>query len=217
MSVVLICLSDPSADGLDRTLLWRSDLRRHLATSTEEARALLRSLHPALIVVDRDLPDAETLVRDVRTDEHARTASIVVAARGELRPSELALLDAGANAVLRLPAGPEWDGRLARLASVPQRKALRLPVHLEVEGRTLLDQATASGTLLNVSATGMLIECDHPLDLGAELGFSFRLRAARSPIVGQGRIVRLAEAGRVGVEFLHLDAATIGEIEALGA
>jgi CheY-like chemotaxis protein len=217
MSVVLICLADPGADGLERTLLWRSDLRRHLAASAAEARALLGALHPTLIVIDRDLPDAEVLVRDVRADECARVASIVVAARGDLRPSELALLDAGANAVLRLPGGPEWDERLARLTQVPLRKALRLPVHLELQGRTLLDLASASGTILNVSTTGMLIECDRPLDLGTEVSFSFCPPAAPSVIVGQGRIVRLAGAGRVGVEFFDLDAAAARTITSLGA
>jgi DNA-binding response OmpR family regulator len=194
----------------------RAALVRHLATSTAEARAFLATLHPALIVIERDLPGAELLVRDIRADERARAASIVVAARGELRPSELALLDAGANAVLRLPAGPDWDERLARLAKVPLRKALRLLVHLQLEGRTLLDLASANGTILNVSTTGMLIECDHPLELGTEVAFSFRLPAAPSPIVGRGRIVRLAGAGRVGVEFLDLGAAAIREITSLG-
>jgi DNA-binding response OmpR family regulator len=217
MSVVLICLADPGADGLEKTLLWRSDLRRQLAASAADARAALSTLHPLLIVIDRDLPDAEALVRDIRADERVRTASIVVAARGELRPSELALLDAGANAVLRLPAGPDWDERLARLTRVPLRKALRLPVHLELEGRTLLDLASANGTILNLSATGMLIECDRPLDLGSEVAFSFHPPKAPAPIAGQGRIVRLAGAGRVGIEFLHLDATAIRAIESLSA
>jgi DNA-binding response OmpR family regulator len=217
MSPVLICLTDPVADGLDKTVLWRSDLRRHLATSIAEARTFLGILRPALIVIDRDLPDAEGFVRDIRADEHARNASIVVAARGELRPSELALMDAGANAVLRLPAGPAWDERLARLTRVPLRMALRLPVHLQLEGRTLLDLASANGTILNVSTTGMLIECDRPLDLGVEVGFSFHLPMSSEPITGRARIVRLAGAGRFGVEFNGLPPGTAATLSLLFA
>ena len=38
-----------------------------------------------------------------------------------------------ANAILRLPAGPEWNGRLERLMAVPVRKDARFPVSFDVQ------------------------------------------------------------------------------------
>jgi DNA-binding response OmpR family regulator len=201
MPVVLIVLADPKADGLERTLLWRAGVDRRSAQTLDQARSALSSPRPALLVVDRDLPGLETFIRELRSHDHLRSLSVVIAARGDLRPSELQLLDAGANAILRLPAGPAWDDRLARLMLVPSRKAVRVPARLQLEGRTLLDVETINVTVLNVSATGMLIECDRPLELRAELGFAFFLPGGKTPLVGRGRVVRHAGAGRFGVEF----------------
>jgi hypothetical protein len=47
----------------------------------------------------------------------------------------------------------------------------------------------------------MLIECDRSLELHAELGFAFFLPGGKTPLVGRGRVVRHAGAGRFGVEF----------------
>jgi CheY-like chemotaxis protein len=215
MSIVLICLADPVADGLDWTLLWRDDVDRRFAATATEVRALIHTLHPALLAVDRDIVGAEELVRDIRADERTRALSIVVAARGDLRPSELSLLDAGVNAVLRLPAGPAWDERLARLLKVPRRRTIRVPVRLQFEGCTVLDFATANGTILNLSERGMLIECDRDLDLGIEVAFSFQVPAAQSTVAGRGRIVRLAGAARFGVEFHDLAPAAIEQMARL--
>jgi CheY-like chemotaxis protein len=201
MPVVLIVLPDPKSDGLDRTLLWRGGLERRMVQTIQEAGAAMAAPRPVLLVVDRDLPGLEGFIRQLRSHERYRTLSIVVAARGEMRPSELQLLEAGANAILRLPAGPVWDARLSRLIEVPSRKAVRAPVRLELEGRTLLDVETINATVLNVSSTGMLIECDRPLDLQSDLGFTFFLPGGKTPLVGRGRVVRHAGAGRFGIEF----------------
>jgi DNA-binding response OmpR family regulator len=215
MAIALICLSDPHAVGLDKTLLWRDDVQRHVAGSTDEGRRLIATLHPALLVIDRDLPGTEDLIHDVRANERMRAISIVVAAHGDMRASEITLLEAGANAILRLPAGPDWDERLARLARVPLRKALRMRAHLQVEGRTLLDLASADGTIVNLSTAGMLIECGRPLDLWSELSFSFQLPGAATPITGRGRVVRLSGPSRFGIEFSELSRGADDEIERL--
>jgi CheY-like chemotaxis protein len=204
MPLALICVPDASTQGLEKTLLWRGGIERRIVTSTSEARGLLESVFPALLLLDRDMAGAEQLVRDLRAGDGTRSTSIVVAARGDLRPSEFTFLEAGANAILRLPAGPEWDTRLARLIQVPLRKAVRVPVHLELEGRTMLDLESANGTVLNVSVSGMLVECDRPLALGADVTFSFFLPGHHAPVVGHGRVVRDGGGGRYGVEFLGL-------------
>jgi DNA-binding response OmpR family regulator len=215
MAIALICLTDPIDAGLDWTLLWRDDVERHVVADTSEARRVIATLHPAILVVDRDLAGTEDLIRDTRANGRMRAISIVVAARGDMRASEITLLEAGANAILRLPAGPAWDERLARLARVPVRKALRMRAHLQLEGRTLLDLVSADGTILNLSTAGMLLDCGRPLELGSELSFSFQLPESGAPITGRGRVVRLAGAGSFGVEFTELCPGAVEQIDRL--
>jgi len=214
-SRVIVCLDDPIADGVDTTLLWRSGIDvRHLRSLADAQSAVLTD-GASLVIIDRDDAQAETFVRRLRADERTRAVSIVVAARGDLRPQELQLLDAGANAVLRLPAGPEWDARLSRLANVPGRRAVRLPVRLQIQGRTLLDLDSVTGTILNLSATGILVECDRTLELCSEVGFSFFIPGAPIPILGRGRVVRDAGGGHFGIEFAGLSPEAAAQIARL--
>jgi hypothetical protein len=92
---------------------------------------------------------------------------------------------------------------------------IRVPVDLQFEGCTVLDFATANGTILNLSERGMLIECDRPLALGTNVDFSFHVPAAQSMVAGHGRIVRLAGAARFGVEFHDLAPAAIEQMARL--
>jgi DNA-binding response OmpR family regulator len=213
MTSALICLADAASDGLQRTLLWRGDVERTLVATIEEAGTLLVGARFDIVVLDRDLPGVEELIRWLRDDGQHRMISVVVAARGDMRPSELHFLEAGANAILRLPAGAEWDQRIARLVAVPRRKAVRVPVCLELEGRTLLDVQLAHATVLNLSVTGMLLESDRPLELRTELAFSFFLPYISTPIVGRGHVVREAGSGRYGIEF---DDLPLEAVEAIG-
>jgi hypothetical protein len=120
---------------------------------------------------------------------------------------ELGLISAGANAVLRLPPGPEWEARIARLLRVPARKETRVPVLLGFEAT--VGARSLEGRVLNMSQTGMLLECAAAtVPLGSELAFSFELpgfEATRGDIRGRGRVVRLAGSGRLGIEFVELE------------
>lgn len=205
MPSVLICAPDPLTDELHRSLLWREGIERYLANRFEDALAMAVAARPNLVVVDRDLPRALRLVEDLRKEPSTRGLSIVVLARGDLDPDELRFIEAGANAILRLPAGPEWDERLSRLLQVPRRRAVRMPVRLEFEGRSERPVETVWGAVLDVSLTGMRVECRAELGIGADLDFSFRLARGSEPIVGCGRVVRRASTGGYGVEFYGLE------------
>jgi hypothetical protein len=156
------------------------------------------------VIVDRDLPQATELVHDLRADPSTRATSIAVIARGELRGVELELLEAGANAVLRLPPGPEWDDRLSRLLNVPVRRRVRGSVRLEFEGRSGRVQG-ARGTVVDLSVTGMLVACPVAIEVGADLDFRFRLPGRGAAITGSGRVVRRDRNGRLGIEFYGLE------------
>lgn len=171
------------------------------------------AVRPDLIVVDRDLPRAARLVEDLRKDATTRNVSIVVAARGDMADLELQMLEAGANAVIRLPAGSEWDERLSHLMRVPPRRAARVPLRIQFEGKTAHVE-TVWGSVLNLSATGMLIEASGPLAIGADLDFKFLLPGSSEPIRGAGQLVRAAKKGSYGVHFYGLEGDGVDRVKA---
>lgn len=168
---------------------------------------------PELVLVDRGLARAEELVRRLRADESTRALSIAVVARGDFEPAEVELIEAGANAVLRLPADGNWDSRLLKLMSVPMRRDARFPVHLRLSD-PLRHDAAGVGLALNLSVHGMLVEAQAPLGLHDRLAFAFRLREHdREKVSGRGHVVRQADPTRFGVEFEQLDHAGAARIQ----
>jgi len=203
--VVLICAPDPLSDELNDTLLWRADIERHLATGFEEAMITAVAAKPNLIVVDRELPQARRLVADLRGDARTRAVSIAIVARGDFEPSDLELLEAGANAILRYPPGPEWAERLGRLLEVAVRRHARIPVYLEFQAVGRDGARLATGMILDVSVSGVLLETQAPLEVGAEIDVRFRLSASGPPVEARARVVRVAARSRYGAEFQALD------------
>lgn len=201
MTAVLICshAEDLKAD-LGGTLLWRQDVERQVAAKMEEARMLAVAARPRLVVIDRDLPWAARIVSALREDPSTRRLSLVVMARGDFDAAEVELLECGANAILRLPAGPEWNPRLERLMDVPVRKETRFPVSFGVEASSNGGDS-ANAQALNLSASGMLIETEFALKVLDEVQLQFGLPVAIETVRVAGQVVRLAAPSQFGVEF----------------
>jgi len=204
MPSALICSTADIEAELGHTLLWRMGLKRQQVKRADEARTVASSVKPDLVLVDRDLPGAEALVAGVRADAGTRAASIVVMARGDFETSEIELLEAGANAILRLPAGKDWDERLQRLIDVPTRRDARFSVFFNVEGSADDDGSPIVGTALNLSVSGMLLETPNAIHMGSELQLQFRLPDGDELVKGTGKVVRHGGARRFGVEFVEL-------------
>jgi PilZ domain-containing protein len=85
--------------------------------------------------------------------------------------------------------------------TTPTRRPTRVSVRLQLEGRTESRVETMWGTVVNVSANGMLVELGFPLAPGTDLDFTFRLPGEDEPVVGWGQIVRRATPSRYGVRI----------------
>jgi CheY-like chemotaxis protein len=202
MPTVLICGREQLVKELAASPVWRDGLDRVIAEDVSQASSMAVAAKPNLIVVDRDLPRAEYLIQKLRADAGTQRTSIVIVASGGMQHEELGLLSAGANALLRLPPSPEWDTCIERLMSVPTRKQTRVAVALAFEATFGTERV--EGQILNVSLTGMLLECPAPLGIGDELEFGFHLHGfetSTGEIRGTARVVRFAGARRYGVEF----------------
>src|SRR5689334_16551885 len=103
MPTVLIGSLSSFDDELGSTVLAREDAVRHWVTTADEMVSMAELLKPDLVLIGSDLPGAGPAVSRLRRDPGTRRTSIVVIARGELDPAEVELLEAGANAILRLP------------------------------------------------------------------------------------------------------------------
>ena len=203
MTAVLICSHGDVQQDLGGTLLWRDGIQRHVVAKMEEARMLAVASRPRLVVVDRDLPWAARIVTALREDSTTRTLSIVVMARGDFDSVEVELLECGANAILRLPAGPEWSERLERLMDVPVRKETRFPVSFEVEAASN-GSGPATAQALNLSASGMLIETKSPLGVQEEVQLSIGLPVSIDPMRVAAQVVRVASPSQFGLEFRRI-------------
>jgi CheY-like chemotaxis protein len=214
MPVALICTQADLEPDLGHTLLWRDGVERHVATRLEDARMMAVAARPDIVVVDRDLPRADRLVAALREDPSTRGLSIVVAARGDFDPSEVELLEAGANAILRLPGGPAWDERLPRLMDVPERREARFTVHFDVQAEAVGAGDPTAALALNLSMSGMLLDSPIPLAVGDEIQLRFQIPASESVIATPARVVRVAAPGQYGVEFRGVDKGSSGHLRA---
>jgi CheY-like chemotaxis protein len=204
MPSILICAAESLRDDLRATVLWRNGHTHHLAQSAGQGLQLAFSVHPDLVLIDRDLPGALGLVEGLRREAATRAASIAIAARGDLSDLELQLLQCGANAVIRMPAGPDVDERLSGLMRVPGRRASRAPVRLELSG--VGSGAPAHwGTALNISETGMLAEVEGPVPIGTRVTLHIELPGSNAPVACAAQVVREDAPGRYGVRFERLE------------
>lgn len=206
MTKVLACAPEATVLEIAESPLWREEFQRESVANAAQAISAAVSFRPNLILIDRELPSAEFLLRHLRSKDETRQSSIVVLSRGEQLFEELGLLDAGANAVLRLPPSPEWDGRVEPLLAVPTRKQTRMTVALTFVAEA--KPTDARGKVVNLSTTGMLVDCASALKMGSEVRFRLELpgfETSTGEVKGHARVLRLAGPGSYGLNFLSFD------------
>ena len=199
MPSVLICSQKDVLPLLAPTMLGRGGIDRFKASKLQDAQLLAKTTRPALVLLDRDMPKVREFLEAFREEAATRKGSIAILAYGDIEPSELELLELGANAILRLPPDAGWDERVSKLLKVPQRLEARLPIQIAVQ-----TQDGADTQALNLSITGMLVQSSTPLQLYQELSFRFRLPDG-TQVGGRARAIRQAAPGQYGLEFVTLD------------
>jgi CheY-like chemotaxis protein len=192
------------ASELGGTVLFRSNVERIPVAGVDEIRALADAGRLDVVVVDSALPGAPALVASLRQDPITRATAIVALGRSEFGFDHLELLEAGANAILPLPPGQDWDDRLMRLIHVPVRKTTRFPVGLSLEGG-VRGGARFAARVVNLSVHGLLLDCRQPLKVGEDVRLAFELPLGHGRVTAQGTVVRQALADRFGVELTHVE------------
>ncbi len=192
------------ARELGDTALFRSNVERIRVSGVNDVRRLADEGRLDVVVVDAAFPGAAGLVAALRQDPVTRSTAIAALGRWEFGFDQLGLLEVGANAILPLPPGRDWDDRLMRLIHVPVRRAARFPVDMAIEGG-LKGGLTFTARALNLSVHGLLLESPQPLEVGEDLRFSFLMPGVNAVICGTGTVIRAAGPDRFGVELTHVD------------
>jgi len=205
MIVALLCSPGPLDQELRQTVLFRRNVERLMAHNIAQARAQAAASRPDIIVVDHALPGASRLVGELREDPATRQISIAILARGDFDPSEVAFIQAGANAILRLPPDPDWDDRLARLLHVPARKETRLPIHLQVTAGFGDAGDSFPAIILNLSIHGMLLQCSRRMAVGDDVHFAFGIPDRPGLVIGEGTVIRQVEQDQYGLELTQVE------------
>jgi CheY-like chemotaxis protein len=203
MAVVLICTSRSLDRDLQGTVLFRSHIEREVVRSTSEVERRLAQGKVALLCIHRETPGIEVLIRNLRKSPTLKRISIVVFSEDDFDPSEIEVLEAGANAILRLPPGDDFNERVGRLIEVPSRRDVRLPVRLQVAASSGFG-ATVPVLAQNLSATGLLIESNHPLNMGDEVSLALRFEDSGEIFAATAHITRTAGPNKYGAQFTHI-------------
>ena len=205
MAVALICSNRSLEVDLRDTLLFRTGVEREAFKSAPETLSRMAAGGVALVAIHREVAGVEALIKTVRKSPAHRNISLVVLSEDDFDPSEIELLEAGANAILRLPPGEDFNDRLARLIAVPRRRDVRLPVRLEVAASSGFG-ATLPVLALNLSASGVLIESNHTLNMGDEVAVTLRFEESGALFSATAHVARTAGPNRYGARFVSISA-----------
>jgi len=200
-TVLIYANADLEAD-LRSTLFWREDLERYLAERADEARMLLFSTEPHVLVVDRTLAGADELIAALHSQSLPHPVSIVALRHGASDPPDGQTESGRVDAVLSLPPGPEWDTRLVDVLQVPTRQQPRFEVSLEVETRLRHKPTVHRGHALNISAGGILVDCRGlGFEPGDDVNLTLQIPGGGDPVEGRARVMRQPIEERLGLRF----------------
>lgn len=215
MKKVIIAQTILDAIEQSSTLFGRGSIGLYPARSSEEILDLHRTIKADLIITEFSVPvmGGVRLCSSIRSEPGLKDVSLIVYC-DDNRECQAACRDAGANAVIQKPVDAfDLFSKLSELIMIPQRKDMRVLLHVSVAGRQ--QETTFIATSYNISISGMLLETRRELNKGDKLLCSFNI--LHREVNAQCLIMRVdrTAAGRFryGVTFLGLDTKTIVLIE----
>jgi DNA-binding response OmpR family regulator len=174
------------------TFLSRTDFTVLVAETNDELLKIHRAKRVNLIITKLDMPGmpSEELCSLIRGDVDLRAVSLIMVCQ-DTRAAIEQSTRCRANAVLLSPVHPVLlMAKAQQLLDIAERETLRVLLNASVE--TLSKDESFYCRTRNVSATGMLIETDQPLNEGDRLTCVFYLPNARK-VTASCKIIRTIE------------------------
>jgi CheY-like chemotaxis protein len=179
MKKILIAKNIHGALQKNSTFLNGTDFTVFVAETNDEVLNIHRKERVNLIITDLDMPgmSSEQLCSAIREDEKLRTVSMLMVCENTPEAIERSR-QCRANAVLLHPVHPlVLEIKAQQLLDVAARETVRVLLSANVDGQPGGEVFYCRSR--NISATGMLIETDHPLPEGARLTCLFYLPDAK--------------------------------------
>jgi CheY-like chemotaxis protein len=103
--LLLAVEDEPRNAALLEAILGRAGYRLYVATGVEEARAFLAQETPAMVLLDRHLPDGDglDLIPEIRGDDRLGDVPILLVSASVLPRDVQVAMDAGADGFLAKP------------------------------------------------------------------------------------------------------------------
>ncbi|HOX45019.1 MAG TPA: response regulator [Myxococcota bacterium] len=207
-----------------RVLSWRG-YQIDEAASGAEALEKIRKNPPDLVLLDMFMPGmtGAEVCQQLKSDPALRSLPVILVTSSSRDEDLKQAVQAGCDELLTKPL---QDATLVRkvedlLGAGVKRRFPRVRTSMQVSFEDF--KGIFFEYARDVSRTGVFIEMEHPLPVGARLKLSFGLPAPfHQPVVAYGRVVRQMPAaddkpGGVGVAFLHLDETSARVLDALVA
>jgi hypothetical protein len=178
-------------------------------TSAEDSTKFAYSERVELVILNSQpkTMSLEEVVRTIRAKSSASNkASILVLAEPGDVDEARQLIGRGVNRVMLAVDPPELIAQqVAGLLEIASRTKLRLSTRMSVKVADGLKKAM--GSVVNVSAAGLLLETDADFQPGQNVIISIDIDRQDNPVSGMAEIVRKADPNRdgvmgVGVRFL---------------
>ncbi|MFQ5585319.1 MAG: response regulator [Thermodesulfobacteriota bacterium] len=197
---------------IEQTLLNRPDVTIFTATSGEEALRIHERENVDVILLDLLMPgmDGEKVCQYIRADDRLRNVSIIMVTTSTAPEDIERCKKAGANDYVVKPINPtELLTKFQKYINIATRRDLRILARVDVAGTN--DVESFIGNTVNISASGVLVECTQRLDLGDAVSCSFSLPGNTATVTSTGEVVRAKEIDhsqhhimRYGIRFIDI-------------
>ena len=200
----------------NKGLLNRPGFQILTAITGKEALQVHRQERVDLIVAELDMPDmqGDELCAELRMDKDLKNVSVILVC-GDTPENLARAAQCGANAWVTKPIDPDKLLRsIGQLLAVSTRKGYRVLLKANVHGER--QSPLFFCTSHDISATGILLETDKPLNKGDRITCMFFLPGAFQ-VTADGEITRSSKMPdgnfRYGVRFINLSPEYRDEIE----
>ncbi len=195
---------------VEQALLNRPGICIFTATSGKEALEIHKKEDVDIILLDILMPgmDGYKVCKLIRSDDKLKNVSIIMVTTSTAPEDIKKCKEAGANDYTIKPINPvELLMKFQKHINIVTRKDIRILARVDFENTKGMESFL--GNTVNISASGMLIECTHRLQAGDAVSPSFSLPGNTSSITATGEVVREAQTihsgmNRYGIKFLDI-------------
>jgi CheY-like chemotaxis protein len=183
-------------------VLDRDKLTVVRVASYEDAVMYAQTAQVELVIfaIEATTMSLEDAIRAIRSNRSASNkASLLVLAEPGTEDKVRELVGRGVNRVMLTVDPSKYIAlQVAELLEIPPRATLRLSTRMLVEVEDGFE--IALGAVVNVSATGLLLETDADLEPGQHVVISIDIDPQVEPVAAKAEVVRRANPEREGIE-----------------